>query len=141
MEEIKWNPFNTDESLVLQSQKISFYKGKPVFKVPGKSGFSFGALFLGGNWGPNDIDLVKHEYGHTFQLAEQGPLGYLIKTVIPSVTGYIARNTGLLAKMNIKYNSLPWEDDANKYGGAAIVYNRYNTTYWDFLKKIFQTIF
>ena len=118
MQDIGFNMFNTDEALVLQSQKVSFYKGKPVFKVPGNSGFSFGALFLSRNWGSNDIDLVK--------------------TVIPSVTGYIADKLNLLSP--IQYYELPWEYDADKLGGA-ITKSRLNITYWDFLKMILKKIF
>ena len=65
----------------------------------------------------------------------------LIKTVIPSVTGYIVGGMGLLAKMNIEYEGLPWEDDANIYGGAERNQKRHNITYWDFLKSIFNCIF
>ena len=42
-----WNPFNTDEFATLNSSKVSFYKGVPVFRTAsgGRSG-SFGAILL-----------------------------------------------------------------------------------------------
>ena len=138
MNAIGWNPFNTDEGLVLQSDKVSFYKGRPVFRVNGDAGFSFGALFLGRGATPNNFDFVKHEYGHTFQLAEQGPLGYLIQTVIPSITGFIATELRLYPQS--KYHDLPWEYDADKLGGAT-TQSRLNISYWDFLMLIFKKIF
>jgi hypothetical protein len=137
MQDIGFNMFNTDEALVLQSQKVSFYKGRPYFKVPGDSGFSFGAIFFGKNI--QDTNLVKHEYGHTFQLAEQGPLGYLIQTVIPSVTGFIADKFELLTKMGIEYESLPWEYNADHFGGVVRkdsqnnIIQKSNLTFWDVL--------
>ena len=138
MNAIGWNPFNTSESLVLKSQSVSFYRGRPVFRVAKNAGFSFGALFLGRNANETKFDFVRHEYGHTKQLIGQGPLGYLIKTVIPSVTGYIVDGMGLLAKMNIVYEGLPWEDDANIYGGAERYQKRHNITYWDFLLLMYN---
>ena len=33
MNGIGWNPFNTDESATLNSSKVSFYKGVPVFRT------------------------------------------------------------------------------------------------------------
>ena len=35
MNAIGWNPFNTNESTVLGSNKVSFYKGMPVFRTNG----------------------------------------------------------------------------------------------------------
>ena len=42
---IKWNPFNTNENKVVESNNISFYKGVPVFQISGMGGsMSLGAV-------------------------------------------------------------------------------------------------
>ena len=43
MNGIGWNPFNTDESATLNSSKVSFYRGVPVFRTAagGRSGLSW----------------------------------------------------------------------------------------------------
>ena len=50
LENINYNPFNSSEIDVLDSQKVSFYKGVPVFKINnGKGSMSFGAIFFDTN--------------------------------------------------------------------------------------------
>jgi len=41
MNAIGWNPFNTNESAVLGSNKVSFYKGMPVFRTNGDRSGTF----------------------------------------------------------------------------------------------------
>ena len=50
LENINYNPFNSSETDVINSQKVSFYKGVPVFKINnGKGSMSFGAIFFDTN--------------------------------------------------------------------------------------------
>ena len=86
MNDIGWNPFNSDESIVLKSRKVSFYKGVPVIKVSGMGGsMSFGAIFYDPATHPgHEIDVLKHERGHNSQLMTMGLIGYLINICIPS---------------------------------------------------------
>ena len=44
MNAIGWNPFNSNDDKVLNSSKVSFYKGAPVFRTP--SGGRSGSLVL-----------------------------------------------------------------------------------------------
>ena len=49
MNDIGWNPFNSDESIVADSNKVSFYKGQFVirgdYKISSNRSFSFGIMF------------------------------------------------------------------------------------------------
>ena len=72
MNAIGWNPFNTDESASLNSRKVSFYKGVPVFRNNMERSGSFGFIFLRRGWTDstgvfhklNDPDELRHERGH-----------------------------------------------------------------------------
>lgn len=44
MNTIGWNPFNKDESVVVNSSNVSFYKGVSVFRTNGSSGSFLGIL-------------------------------------------------------------------------------------------------
>ena len=46
MNAIGWNPFNTNENAVLGSNKVSFYKGMPVFRTNGDRSGTFYAIAL-----------------------------------------------------------------------------------------------
>ena len=83
MDCIGWNPFNSNESLVYNSSKVSFYKGMPAMCVNHSSGRS--ASFLG-IWlsGTVNADDVKHERGHGSQQAIMGWLKYFVMIGIPS---------------------------------------------------------
>ena len=74
MNAIGWNPFNKNEYATLNSSKVSFYKGVPVFRTAagGRSG-SFGAIFLAKGSG---IDSIHHERGHNWQLMMMGIANY-----------------------------------------------------------------
>lgn len=103
---IGWNPFNTDESLVMGSTKVSFYKGVPVILISGMGGsMSLGALFFDKSRG--GIKVLKHERGHSTQLMAMGLGNYLIQIGIPS--------------MWKNGSETPWELSASLLGGSTFV--------------------
>lgn len=107
MNAIGWNPFNTNESATLNSSKVSFYKGVPVFRTaeserPG----SFGAIFL-----PKDrgVDDLRHERGHNWQLMMMGIADY----------GFMIGFPSWLEWSNRSYYDRPWEISADVLGGVT----------------------
>lgn len=115
------NMFNTSESATLESKKVSFYKGVPVFKFEHEdlTSFSFIAIFMNDEYG-NDEDDLNHEYGHSIQQMLLGPLSYGIFVAFPSAyycfTGdYINHPNPLHDKM---YYSKVWERTADWLGGV-----------------------
>jgi hypothetical protein len=115
MNKIGWNPFNSDESLVLNSTKVSFYKGQFVIKsnftLTSHRSFSFGIMFLVSSMKdtPYGRDVVKHEWGHFVQLSFVGVPKFLIFYGVPS----------MLSGNNPNYFSLPWERSADLFGGVS----------------------
>ncbi len=107
MNVIGWNPFNTDESATLNSSKVSFYKGVPVFRTAagGRSG-SFGAIFLTKGSG---VDTLRHERGHNWQLMMMGIANYGLMIGLPSWRGW----------SNKPYYERPWEITADVFGGVT----------------------
>ena len=107
MNAIGWNPFNTDESATLNSSKVSFYKGVPVFRTAagGRSG-SFGAIFLTKDSVEDDL---RHERGHNWQLMMMGIVNYAISVGIPSP----------LELGHWPDYKKPWETMADILGGAS----------------------
>ncbi len=105
MNRIGWNPFNSDESLVLESKAVAFYKGVPVFRINGKRSGSFCALFLDKRANKDD---VRHEFGHVFQQLCLGPLPYGLFIGLPS----------WLQWSNRDYYERPWEVTADLFGGV-----------------------
>ena len=104
MNSIGWNPFNADESATLNSNKVSFYKGVPVFQISGMKGsMSLGAIFFDKSQG---VEVLKHERGHNTQLMSMGIGNYLIQIGIPSVW----KNE----------DKAPWELSASMLGGSAL---------------------
>ena len=109
MERIGWNPFNTDENKVLQSSRVSFYKGLPVIRTSeDRSANIAGIIWLNSGADP---DTVRHEFGHHLQAAVLGPVNYLISVGIPSWKEWGE-------KLGISYHEVPWEDIADEVGGA-----------------------
>jgi hypothetical protein len=114
MNDIGWNPFNSDESLVARSNKVSFYKGQFVirgdFKISNNRSFSFGIMFLDRSIDDTAYgrDTVKHEWGHFVQLGIVG---------IPKFLGFYAVPS-MLSKSKYYY-SLPWERSADLIGGVS----------------------
>lgn len=110
MNAIGWNPFNTDESATLNSSKVSFYKGVPVFRTAasGRSG-SFGAIFLTKDSVADDL---RHERGHNWQLMMMGIGIYGFTVGIPSPV-----KLGKWDKQG-NYYGAPWETMADILGGV-----------------------
>jgi hypothetical protein len=110
MNDIKWNPFNSNDSKVAKSKKISFYKGQFVirtdFNFTSHRSFSFGAMFLEKG---ESATTVNHEWGHFVQLSIVGMPKYLLFFGVPSMadlgTGY--------------YYNKPWERSADLFGGVS----------------------
>ena len=105
---------NSDEIRVLKAKAwtYTYYNGKLVIKLPiGKEAFSFGAMFIGD--GVTDVNVVKHEYGHTVQFDSMGAWDYLINVGVPSLTGFIMYKKN---KLPYSYFTSPWEAQADEYG-------------------------
>lgn len=111
MDAIGWNPFNTDESTTLNSNKVSFYKGVPVFRTAagGRSG-SFGAIFLTKRSG---VDTLRHERGHNWQLMMMGigTYGFTVGIPSPLILGPWGKAGN--------YYGAPWETMADILGGVS----------------------
>ena len=106
---------NQSERAVLDANYFSAYKGHLVVKIPdSRHSFSYGIIGLGKN-GTN-ADFVRHEYGHTVQLDEFGPIGYLFAVAIPSVINNYLTNAGVVSA---SYYDAPWEAPADRYGGVV----------------------
>jgi len=115
MNAIGWNPFNSDESKVANSNKVSFYKGQFVvrtnFAFTGHRSFSFGIMFLEKNVKdtPYGRDVIKHEWGHFVQLSILGVPKFVVFFAVPS----------MLSGGSSNYYSLPWERSADLFGGVS----------------------
>lgn len=104
MNAIGWNPFNTNAETVMSANKVSFYKGVPVFFISGMGGsMSLGAIFFDKSQG---LEVLKHERGHNTQLMSMGIGNYLIQIGIPSIW-----KNG---------DATPWELSASMLGNSAL---------------------
>ena len=106
MNAIGWNPFNSNEQAVLDSQKVSFYKGVPVFRTDNDRSGSFGAIFLTKG---SVVDALRHERGHNQQLMMMGVINYGLMIGLPSWLEWSKRS----------YYERPWEITADVFGGVA----------------------
>ncbi|RJX23797.1 MAG: hypothetical protein C4537_07895 [Acholeplasma sp.] len=130
MKLIGWNPFNSNEALTMDSTKVSFYKGVPVFRTNSRSG-SFYAIFMDreDSFGPYAEDDLRHEYGHSIQLMKLGPVKYGFGIGVPSWLEFTFHGP------NDMYTEQPWEITADIFGGVE---SRYHITsdiskaYWYF---------
>lgn len=68
------------------------------------------------------IRTVRHEYGHTQQLERMGLLQFTARVAIPSVTCNLLDRVDMLP---CDYYSLPWEYQADMYGGVTGREDRY----------------
>lgn len=109
MNAIGWNPFNTSEDKVLNSSKVSFYKGAPVFRTNGGRSGSFGAILLTRG---SDANTLRHERGHNTQLMMMGIGTYGFTVGIPSPL-----KLGKWDKSG-NYYGAPWETMADILGGV-----------------------
>ncbi|MDL2292706.1 hypothetical protein LJC17_03880 [Acholeplasma sp. OttesenSCG-928-E16] len=111
MNAIGWNPFNTNESSVYGSNKVSFYKGVPIFlKDSGRSG-SIYAISLNRY---SSIDTLRHERGHNWQAMMMGigTYGITVGITSPPALGPWDKPGGS------GYYSAPWETLADILGGV-----------------------
>ncbi len=116
---------NEDEMKVLNAKFIAFYKGKMVIKLPiGTNAASYGIIFMGNKIAADaeGIRTVRHEYGHTQQLERMGLLQFTARVAIPSVTCNLLDRVDMLP---CDYYSLPWEYQADMYGGVTGREDRY----------------
>ncbi len=121
MNAIHWNPFNTNEEEVLNSSKVSFYKGVPVIRQDGDRSGTFLGIFLSRNEGDNK-DIVKHEYGHAVHQMIIGPLPYLVHVGIPSYYKW-----GPYRDEGDDYYNNPQEAMADILGGSSRAHTKTDT--------------
>ena len=121
MDRIHWNPFNSDETLVMRSEKVSFYKGTPVFRINESRSGSFFAIGLRKGASVNDL---KHEWGHGPAYWIVGPLKGGLSYVLPSAGEW----GGNYWQGSQNYYRRPWEAIADMFGGANTQRSRYNST-------------
>lgn len=108
-----YNKANETDRAIIASNYFSCYKGVTVLKTAFKSSFSFG--FIGLSKKHQDINTIKHEYGHRLQLEKMGFFRYLFRVACPSVTiNILAR----MKKLPYDYYSYPWEKEADELGGV-----------------------
>ena len=119
MNAIGWNPFNRSESAVINSNKVSFYKGAPVFRTSISRSGSFCGIFLSYNSSVTDL---RHEYGHNMQQMLLGPVKFGLMIGLPSWLEWSTRS----------YYDRPWEISADMLGGAARPHSQVdiNRGYW-----------
>lgn len=108
MDKIDWNPFNVSEIAVLNSNKVSFYKGVPVFRFNHNRSGSFLAIFLTNetNSRKNPKDVIRHEWGHNVQQLILGPANSFFCIFLPSWLQWSTRS----------YYDRPWEITADIFG-------------------------
>ena len=111
-----FDPNNTSETVVLDANVFSMYKGSLVIRhnIPNTTSCGvFRMIFLNNSEiskRPESIETVKHEYGHNVQEALLGTGMYIMDIAVPS-----------LLSANVPYSdyySLPWERSADMFGGA-----------------------
>ena len=108
MNDINWNPFNSNEEIVFKSNKVSFYKGAPVFlKNSGRSG-SFYAISLNKT---RTTDTLRHERGHNTQAMMMGIGTYGAMIGLPSWLEWGPKSRN--------YYNRPWEITADMFGGVS----------------------
>ncbi len=133
MSAIGWNPFNKNESLVIQSNKVSFYKGQPVIKGDFPGCASFIVMFVDkGKW--VKADTIRHEYGHFEQLGKMGLLKYSIRIAIPSLLSTSITDEKV-------YHSLPWEVTADILGDAQSYKHLRHSELIGFIYLLIATLF
>ncbi len=107
MSAIGWNPYNTNADNAAKAQVMSFYKGVPVIRISGMGGsMSLGVIFFDKS---QDVEVLKHERGHTNQLMTLGIMNYLLRIGVPSVV-----KNG---------DNTPWELSASIWGGSTLLAN------------------
>lgn len=112
MEAIGWNPFNTNAQKVVNSKKVSFYKGIPVIRKNSGRSANLGFIVFSKDYdnrnGMSPEDILNHEFGHHVQMAVLGPTNYFISVGIPSKYKWGSDD----------YYDNSWENIANEMGGV-----------------------
>ena len=129
---------NRDEKNVLLAKRAAFYNGRLILKTPFKASASFGIIFISRK--QNSLVTLRHEYGHIIQLKKIGFFRFFVKVAIPSVTGNLLHRMGRLS--TAEYYGLPWEHEADEYGGvirsAVILRQGTWVTYKSLVKRFFK---
>jgi len=131
------NLFNQSEQVALDAEVLSFYKGTTVVKtgLSMNAGFSLGGTMWLGN--VNDVNLVRHEHGHSIQERILGPLFFMTNVTIPSmITYWYEYFTGDYNAS--RYHSMPWERVADWLGGVpsnAYEYKK-NSLTWGIVENV-----
>ena len=105
MNAIGWNPFNSDAEATVNSNKVSFYKGVPVFRTNLDRSGSFYAIFLNRE---SSTDTLKHERGHNSQAMMMGVANFGLMVGLPSALEWSSHS----------YYDRPWEITADVFGGV-----------------------
>ena len=128
---------NRSEQAVFQAKRAAFYNGRLILKTPFKASASFGIIFISKH--QNNYVTLRHEYGHIIQLKSMGFFRFVARVAIPSLTGNILHRMGRLT--SAEYYGLPWEHEADEYGGVmrGSVILREGT--WKTYKTIFKRFF
>ena len=101
---------NEDEQVVLDAKFLAFYKGVPVIRTSNDRSGSFGVIFMGAlRDADENVKILRHEWGHTQQLAQLGPIKYLLGIVAPSLSSDAGSQD---------YYRSPWEVTADWYGNS-----------------------
>ena len=109
MDKIGWNPFNDSEQAVLESQKVSFYKGVPIYKYDGPKGKSGSCFIIMLDRDDKRSDTIRHEWGHAAQMMLMGAGNFLLTVGIMSPLE-------LRADKWCDYYKSPWETGADYLG-------------------------
>ena len=107
-----------DEQLVferLNSDGFAFYNGVVVVKTGFDTSFSYGFIGLSAN--QQNVDTLKHEYGHAKQFQDKGVLKFTGEVAIPSLLINILSRQD---KLPYDYYSYPFEAEANKLAGIYL---------------------
>ena len=128
MEAIGWNPFNSDEEKVINSEKVSFYKGVPVIRTSMDRSGTFLGIFLRDEANVNEL---KHERGHSWQMMMMSLGTYAYTVAIPSPL-----KLGPWAEDGFYYDA-PWESIADILGGAQ---HKHNNSNYDEIAWVYYAI-
>ena len=72
---------NTSEETVFDANYFSCYKGAFVVKTSLDTSFSYGIIGLSRS--QQDVNTLRHEYGHVLQMQRKGVVGYTFGVMIP----------------------------------------------------------
>ena len=128
---------NDNESVVLEANYFSSYRGTFVIRFPLEIAFSYGFILLG--YGKDETSL-KHEFGHKVQFDTMGIKDYTLNVALPSFVASWAHAFGMLP---YDYYTSPWESEADSHGGVIRETSDQRAWmpsdgYYDYLLNIFK---